>query len=213
MRSNASILHPFYHREAFIREQENVDGFLRQLRGLKNVDILVDTMTILSHPPLDLHKMEDERRGNKTSPGLFPATSPSSCISDNQNTTTYAHITPHSKVKTKFFYQNKNNGLEGSIKANFENNRKRLTRFVRPGEIRRQRLLTSRSDQSYPTRKDFMAGAFGSSQNHSSLSHLNFHRNEALTASLRAERESRLSSFNNLKDEHAKDKRAMVETV
>ena len=76
MRSGGSILHPFYHKYAFIRKQENVHGFLRQLRGLRNVDILVDTMTVLSHPPLlDLYEMEDTRKMNEAATaGFFPAT-------------------------------------------------------------------------------------------------------------------------------------------
>ncbi|GAH07021.1 unnamed protein product [marine sediment metagenome] len=78
MRFRASIVHPFYPNDVFIRKQEHIDGFIlrQQLRGLKDVDIIVDTMTILSHPPLDLYKMEDERKKKKTTPGLFPATSP-----------------------------------------------------------------------------------------------------------------------------------------
>ena len=52
MRFRASIVHPFYPNDVFIRKQEHIDGFIlrQQLRGLKDVDIIVDTMTILSHP-------------------------------------------------------------------------------------------------------------------------------------------------------------------
>jgi len=51
MRSGGSILLPFYHKDAFIRKQENIDGFLRQLRGLRNVDILVDHDCVVSSSP------------------------------------------------------------------------------------------------------------------------------------------------------------------
>jgi hypothetical protein len=51
VRSGGSILHPFYHKDAFIRKQENIDGFLRQLRGLRNVDILVDHDCVISSSP------------------------------------------------------------------------------------------------------------------------------------------------------------------
>jgi len=76
MRSGGSILDPFYHKDAFIRKQEDIDGFLRQLRGLRNVDILVDTMTVLSHPPLlYLYEMEGKRKMNEAATaGFFPAT-------------------------------------------------------------------------------------------------------------------------------------------
>ena len=60
MRFRASIVHPFYPNDVFIRKQEHIDGFIlrQQLRALKDVAIIVDTMTSLSHPPLDLYKME-----------------------------------------------------------------------------------------------------------------------------------------------------------
>jgi hypothetical protein len=49
--------------------------------------------------------------------------------------------------------------------------------------------------------------------NQSYPSYLEFHRNEALAASLRSERDARLASFNNLKDEFMRSKRVMVETI
>ena len=101
-----------------------------------------------------------------------------------------------------------------SIKTNFENNRERLSRLVRTGENRLQSSPTSRVELSPSHKKEFLNGAFGSSMhNQSYSSYLEFHRNEALAASLRSERDARIASFNNLKDEFMRSKRVMVETI
>ncbi len=202
MHSSSSLLYPFYHNGAFIRKQENIDGFLRQLRGLKNVDILVDTMTILSHPPLDLYKLDakDSTNSGSRSP---TNSSRSDCHNDN-NTAKSMKSEPQSKTQNK-------NGLGLSIKTNFENNRKRLTRLVRPGEILRQSSPTSRAEISPTSKKDFLSVAFGSSTQNQS--YLEFRRNEALATSLRSEREARLSSFEKLKNDYMKNKKVVVETI
>lgn len=48
--AQATILAPFYGRTSFLRT--NANGFVRQLRVLAGVDIMVDTMTVLAAPRL-----------------------------------------------------------------------------------------------------------------------------------------------------------------
>jgi len=146
--SSDSILHPFYHKDAFIRNIERIHDFLRLLRGLKNVDILVGTMTVLSHPPLDLYQIEDERKANEAlNSGFFPDTESSTTKTaglENYNKEKKGvDFAPTSSgrlqtsLKAMLKDQKKNSfGMGGSIKTNLENNRKRLSRLVRPGEGR-----------------------------------------------------------------------------
>jgi hypothetical protein len=54
IRATSNVLAPFYHRYAFLRDTDNAGAFARQLRGLDGVDILVDTISVLSSPSLDL---------------------------------------------------------------------------------------------------------------------------------------------------------------
>ena len=54
IRSKRKILYPFYHNDAFLQIESNASGFMRQLRALEEVDILVDTMAVLSCQSLDL---------------------------------------------------------------------------------------------------------------------------------------------------------------
>jgi hypothetical protein len=48
-----TILGPYYTPQAFLRSQANASAFVRQLKALDGVDILVDTMTVLASPRLD----------------------------------------------------------------------------------------------------------------------------------------------------------------
>ena len=53
VQAHTTVLAPFYHKSAFLRSKENANGFVRQLRSLENVMILVDTIAVLSSPRLD----------------------------------------------------------------------------------------------------------------------------------------------------------------
>ena len=186
-RSAGAILNPFYHKDAFIRKQESIDGFLRQLRGLWNVDIIVDTMTVLSHPPLYLYEMEDKRKMNEAvTAGFHPATtalatksaSPSGRDGKGINVGVIIRGRLQSKLMTKMQEQRKNGlgAMGGSIQTNFENNRKRLIRLVprRPGGS-----PTSKAEKS-PFKKELSPskGSFLISlAHHNTPVYLEFHRN------------------------------------
>ena len=215
LRSSASILHPFYHQNAFIRNQDSINGFLRLLRGLENVDILVDTMTVLSHPPLDLYQMEDERKMNEAATsGFFPATSSSAkknAETEDGPKTASGRI--QATLKTKLNDQKKNTfGMGESIKANFENNRKRLTRLVRPGEGRHFDSPLSKLSLS-PRMGPFALALPLQLGNHSSPLHLEFHRNETLASNLRSERFERMTSFSKLNSDSTKNKMAQADMI
>ena len=51
-----SILKPFFHKHAFIRTRDNADGFVRQLRQLNGVHIMVDALLVLSSPNMDVNE-------------------------------------------------------------------------------------------------------------------------------------------------------------
>ena len=51
-----SILKPFFYKHAFLRTSDNADGFVRQLRQLNGVHILVDTGIALTSPNLDVNE-------------------------------------------------------------------------------------------------------------------------------------------------------------
>jgi hypothetical protein len=53
MQAQATILAPYYHKTAFLRNQVDASGFIRQLKVLDGVGIMVDTMTVLSSPRLE----------------------------------------------------------------------------------------------------------------------------------------------------------------
>ena len=97
-----------------------------------------------------------------------------------------------------------------SIKANFENNRKRLTRLVRPGDGRHV---------DSPVLKPILSPRMGpfalplQLANHSSPLYLEFHRNETLASSLRSERFERMKSFTKLNSDHTKNKTAQADMI
>jgi PXA domain len=53
VQAHSMILAPYYHKTAFLRSKENATGFVRQLRALQGVEILVDTMSVLASPRLE----------------------------------------------------------------------------------------------------------------------------------------------------------------
>ena len=53
VQAQATVLLPYFHSHAFVRSKINVDGFVKQIKTLDDVEILVDTMAVLSSPRLD----------------------------------------------------------------------------------------------------------------------------------------------------------------
>jgi hypothetical protein len=189
-----SILYPFYHKDAFIRKKENISGFLQQLRALHNVDIMVDTLTILSYPPLDLYQIEDQAMKSSTF---------SEIVSNNVTLTNHEfqgkvvdagplkHSGLETPSKTKK-QEHRRNGLNvgNTIKANFESNRKLLSRLVRPIVMR-----NGVSPALKPMQSPKMGLITTPITNQHVPPYLVFHANEPLAFSLRSERNERRKSF------------------
>jgi len=102
--------------------------------------------------------------------------------------------------------------MGGSIKANFENNRKILTRLVprRPGGSPMSK------DENYPFKKEpppRKVSFLISLAHHNAPVYLEFHRNEALAASLRSERDAMLQSFATLNNDSAMSQKLHVEMI
>ncbi|GKY90805.1 hypothetical protein MPSEU_000053300 [Mayamaea pseudoterrestris] len=59
VQAHTSVLAPYFAESAFLRSAANANGFVRQLKALDGVEILVDTMMVLSAPRLDETNRED----------------------------------------------------------------------------------------------------------------------------------------------------------
>lgn len=193
MKAGDNVLQPFYHKNAFIRQSEYVEAFLRQLRSLHNVVILVDTMTVLSSESLRLYQSENdasmpEQSGTK----LFPAASSNiTNSSSNEDLNEYdvkvRNFSPaalQSTLKSRLQKHDSRNIISlgnqfgTSLRSNFDSNRKRIMRIGNKLDSHPIKLNSS------PL----------SGQQHSN-SHLDFRRNESFASNLRIERNARMESF------------------
>lgn len=191
----AGLLAQFYHEDAFILNRDNAAAFVIQLRILDDVDVIVDTAAVLSCPPLDLFRVDKLVAGGRSD--FFPPSLPV----DNNNTEE-PKLRPASSPKTKMKLTK---GLQPkmipdlgrSLKANFANNKKKLTSFVRAGP---------KNDKiTHVYRKGLSLSTINDTSTHIKSrvpltarqipSHLNFRRNEVFATSLRNERERRMKSF------------------
>lgn len=76
VRAESSALRPFYGRGAFLRHGPSARGFVRQLRALEDVDVLVDTMAVLASPALRIDEAALAGPPPPTPPPLPPARPP-----------------------------------------------------------------------------------------------------------------------------------------
>ena len=188
VRANRTILEPFYHRNAFLRGKYSAE-FIKLLRKLDAVDILVDTMAVLASPCLLMSAggldafIEDTIRR--------PSLPRTNYKGDDQFPGFQGHKTTHPTAADS----NPNlNPLSvvGSVKANFVNNRDRIARFAQSA---------SEIDLN-PFKDRNLAQTAGSSiaynlhQNSQQLpAYLNFNQNEVFASSLRSERDRRSESW------------------
>ncbi len=133
----------------------------------------------------------------KVSPGLLPASR-----SFDRNITKGGNMVEvaSKKLKMKIQEQSKKNWLRvgGAIKSNFENNRKRLARLVRPCENRQGSPAAKAELSPFSKKEPLGSFALPSLSHQGHPSYKEFHKHEALPASLRSEREARIKSFENL---------------
>lgn len=168
IRSTATLLSPYYHMHAFLRDAGNAGAFARQLKGLDGVDILVDTISVLSSPSLDLY-------GANVSPTKPTSTQPD--LSESSSHLTAASTMSPTLLKTAF---------TKSMKQFTETN---LHRFMINGSILTS-TETALPDELSPT--SFMAQFAGTTV---TPRFLDFQKNSAFATSLRSERERRLQSW------------------
>jgi len=159
IRSKRMILRPFYHHDALLNSN-NAAGFVKQLKVLHGVAILVDTATVLASPPLDLGQNQltnghDEQHNAQDKgsdiPGFFPTTT-SDVINVKPNAnlrTSSGSMLPgleswqcNNRMDSSMGCGSQNRrgpdqrkSIGAGIKANFENNRKRFSRLVRAGSM------------------------------------------------------------------------------
>jgi hypothetical protein len=60
MQAHATVLAPYYHNRAFLRSKLLSQEFLRVLRALEGIDVLVDTASIMNSPRLEEVTHHDE---------------------------------------------------------------------------------------------------------------------------------------------------------
>lgn len=166
-----SILKPFFHKHAFLRTQENADGFVRQLRQLNGVNILVDMTLALSSPNMDVN--ED---GNTAVPQLETRPSAHSAIESTTSVVSAAIVAEltDSSVSVRL-------GARFSLRAD------RSAETVQanaPAEPQPQIPALMTLPQAYVSSTGLPR-------------FLDFHRNENFSSSLRADRERRMQSWAN----------------
>lgn len=199
VKAKRTILEPFYHCNAFLRGNYSAE-FIKLLRKLDAVDILVDTMAVLASPCLLLNPggldsfIENTIRrpslprtnykGDDQFPGFQGRKATHPAVADSN-----PNLNPLSVV--------------GSVKANFVNNRDRIARFAQSAsEIDlnpfKDRNVAQTSGSSI---------AYNLHQNSQQLpAYLNFNQNEVFASSLRSERDRRTESWlREIKDRNRAD--------
>jgi hypothetical protein len=164
-----SILKPFFHKHAFLRTQENADGFVRQLRQLNGVNILVDMTLALSSPNMDVN--ED---GNIAVPQheIRPSTHPATASSTSVVRASVVAEVTDSTVSVRL-------GARFSLRAdrNSEN-----VPGTAPADHQSQIPALMTLPQAYVSSTGLPR-------------FLDFRRNENFSSSLRADRERRMQSW------------------
>ena len=187
VRAKHTILEPFYHSNAFLRGSYSAE-FIKLLRKLDAVDILVDTMAVLASPCLLMSAggldsfIEDTIRR----PSL-----PRTNQDDDQFPGFQGRKATHPTVA------NSNPNLNplsvvGSVRANFVNNRDRIARFAQSASEIDLNPFKDRNVSQSPG----SSIAYNLHQNSQQLpAYLNYNQNEVFASSLRLERDRRSASW------------------
>ena len=166
-----SILKPFFHKHAFLRTSENADGFVRQLRQLNGVHILVDMTLALSSPNMDVN--ED---GNTEVPQI-----------ETRPSTHTSLPTTESVVRASIVAEVADSSVSVRLGARFSLRADRNPESVQatpPAELQTQVPTLMTLPQAYVSSTGLPR-------------FLDFHRNENFSSSLRADRERRMQSWAN----------------
>ena len=214
LQSRRTILRPFYHSFSFMRDTDAAAGFVRQLKVLDGIDILVDTAAVLRCQSLDLrgdlqlesdgvveedivHDIDGSAADSFfAADGLEPGNAPSS--GDVEHPTAITST------------QGLGGSLVGGVRANLRTNRQRLSRLVTTDLANVASTLTgsgslhaaaatstSDSGKSPPTPLTAAVAAIHMQHQRQNFDapHLTFSRNAAFAENLRKERDRRMASW------------------
>ena len=206
LQSRSSILRPFYHSFAFMRDAEASSGFVRQLKILDGIDVLVDTAAVLRYQSLDLRgelqlesndadedEIADELDGDGDGVG------DSYFASDGLAPGNSGEDADHQSGKL----QGLGGSLVGGVRANLRSNRQRLSRLVGTDLANVASSLTGSGGASAPVTSSSSSPLTAAvhkihvqhQQQNFDAPHLTFSRNAAFAENLRKERDRRMKSW------------------
>ena len=215
LQSRRTILRPFYHSFSFLRDTGAAAGFVRQLKVLDGIDILVDTAAVLRCQSLDLrgdlqlesddvveeeivHDIDGSAAGDSffAADGLEPGNTLSSGDAEHPTAITST--------------QGLGGSLVGGVRANLRSNRQRLSRLVTTDLANVASTFTgsgssnaaaaaSSADSGKSPQTPLTAAVAAIHMQHQRQNfdapHLTFSRNAAFAENLRKERDRRMASW------------------
>lgn len=182
-----SILIPFYHGSAFLRRDNYSSDFIRLLRQLDGVEILVDTHSVLTSQCIlvgngfDTLMQDFQKDFNQNQKKEDP----------------FAEMRGRSIAKEPLFSQGifGQQSMVGSMRAKSAQNFSRIARFAQSASESFHSPLDESSSST--SNRPFSANIAFQAQNnnHSTPAYLDFSKNSTFASSLRSERERRLESW------------------
>ncbi|KAL7471344.1 hypothetical protein ACHAXS_011639 [Conticribra weissflogii] len=207
IRAKHTIMRPFYHKSAFLRNDNYAKDFTKLLRQLEGVEILVDTMAVLASQCLlvdngleNLIRIFEHGVSKNGQVNIGGRDASVSMLSSG------SHRHQPEVFGSQRVQLNNSNPLSmvGSVRANIQHNRDRLQRFAQsatesfhwgggktPDQVEHLSSQTHRQSKSGNTNS-----LHNMHQNsHNTPSYLDFNKNSVLASSLRTERERRHQSW------------------
>ena len=172
VKAHQSVLLPFYSKTAFLATALSADEFMKEMKSLDGLEVMIDTMAVLASPRLDLDGAHDI-----PIPVATPSTVPPPASDDALGSLMASSEAVTERVGAGFGL------LKQGLSQGLSEVSNRLTADLDP-----------RGAAATPS--DEMASYMSDG---STPRHLNFHRNSAFAASLRDERERRLRSWDTRK--------------
>jgi PXA domain len=124
VQAHTTVLSPYYSMDAFLRVPSNASGFVRKLRALDGIEILVDTMAVLAAPRL--HETSGEELAalvhKSTMHVSSPTSAPQTPTSRDETTqlASYAHFGMSSSSNPRFLDFNRNEAFASSLRSERE---------------------------------------------------------------------------------------------
>jgi hypothetical protein len=165
IQARQSILVPYFHEDAFLRDSENGKGFVSQLRALDGLEIMVDTSSILASSTLDANVDKTKSPSPKKRNLTIQPTSPSANSLNTQQS-------PR---------------LAASLTQSMARRGERLSRFMSGG--------SHEDATEYGVSVGASMNSVTGSEQGPTPRYLDFHRNQNFSSSLRSERERRKESW------------------